>query len=44
MNAKELYEALNKANIDFEIIEIFDGSRLLRIEVDDTETEEGEGQ
>ena len=43
MTAFELYEALNKSGIDFELIEIFDGSRLLRFEIDDSEIEEGEG-
>jgi hypothetical protein len=43
MTAFELYEALNEAGIDFDLIEIFDGSRLLRFEVDDSEIEEGEG-
>ena len=44
MTAQELYDALNKAGIDFEIIEIFDGSRLLRVEIDDSEIDEGAGQ
>jgi len=44
MTAQELYDALHKAGIDFDLIEIFDGSRLLRFEVDDSELEEGEGQ
>ncbi len=42
MTAQELYEALKKAGIDFDLIEIFEGSRLLRFEVD--EIKEGEGQ
>ena len=37
MTAQELYDALNKAGIDFDLVEIFDGSRLLRFEVDDSE-------
>ena len=44
MTAQELYDALNKAGVDFEIIEIFDGSRLLRVEIDDSEIDEGAGQ
>ena len=39
MTAQELYEALNKAGIDYELIEIFEGSRLIRIEVEE-QTEE----
>jgi hypothetical protein len=35
MTAEELYEALVKAGFDFEIVEIFEGTRLLRFEVDD---------
>lgn len=33
MTATELYALLNAAGIDFELIEIFDGVRMLRIEV-----------
>lgn len=35
MTPKEMCRALDIAGIEFEIIEIFEGSRLIRIEVDD---------
>ena len=44
MTAQELYEALNKAGIDFDLIEIFEGERWLSFKVDDNKIEEGEGQ
>ena len=44
MTAMELYEALHKAGIDFDLIEIFEGIRWLSFEVDDDKIEEGEGQ
>lgn len=36
MTANELYALLDKAGIDYDIVEIFDGVRFLRIEVDDS--------
>ena len=33
MTAQELYALLDKAGIDYEIVEIFEGARFLRIEV-----------
>ena len=33
MTAMELYEVLNQLGIDYEVVEIFEGSRILRIEV-----------
>jgi hypothetical protein len=44
MTAMELYEALRKAGIDFDLIEIFEGERWLSFKVDDDKIEEGEGQ
>jgi hypothetical protein len=38
MTPKELYALLDKAGIEYEVIEIFEGARFLRIEVN----EEGE--
>ena len=38
MTAMELYDLLAQADIDFEVVEIFDGVRLLRFEVEE-ETE-----
>jgi hypothetical protein len=39
MTAMELYEALSKAGIDFEVQEIFEGYRWLKFEVIDDEGE-----
>ena len=38
----ELYDLLDKADIEYEIVEIFEGVRILSIEVNDELTEEGE--
>jgi hypothetical protein len=35
MTADELYEALDKAGIDFEVVEIFEGLRVISIMVDE---------
>ena len=35
MTPQELYEVLDKAGIEYEVVEIFDGVRLLRIEVNE---------
>jgi glutaredoxin-related protein len=40
MTAQELYELLDKAGVDYEVVEIFEGARWLRIEV--VELDEGE--
>jgi len=40
MTAQELYEALEKAGIDFEVVEIFEGCRWLRFDVEEQENEE----
>jgi hypothetical protein len=37
MTAKELYELLAQAGIDFEVVEIFEGARWLRFEVEEEE-------
>jgi len=49
MTAMELYDLLNRANIEYEVVEIFEGLRILSIEVDeevdkevDEPTKEGE--
>jgi hypothetical protein len=39
MTAQELYEALDKAGVDFEIIEIFEGARFIRVEVEEEDEE-----
>ena len=40
MTPKELYELLDKAGLDYDVIEIFEGVRVLRIEVEDGDEEE----
>ena len=40
MTAYELYEALDKAGIDFDIVEIEDGLRVISIMVDEVSDEE----
>jgi len=40
MTADELYEALDKAGIDLEVVEIFDGLRVISIMVDEVDEEE----
>ena len=35
MTAQELYELLDKAEIEYDLIEIFEGVRIVRIEVDE---------
>jgi hypothetical protein len=37
MTAMELYELLNKAKIEYEVIEIFEGARFIRVEVEEEE-------
>lgn len=39
MTPRELYDLLDKAEIEYEVIEIFEGVRLLSIEVTEEETE-----
>ena len=40
MTAKEIYELLDKAGVDYEVIEIFEGARFIRVEVQEEEVEE----
>jgi hypothetical protein len=40
MTAKELYALLDNADVDFDVIEIFEGVRVLRIEVHDENEED----
>lgn len=35
MTATELYEALNKAGIPFEVVEVFEGSRHLQVAIEE---------
>jgi hypothetical protein len=39
MTAQELYETLDKAGIDFEVIQIFEGARFIRVEVEEEDEE-----
>jgi hypothetical protein len=39
MTAEEVYELLDKAFVKFEVLEEFDGSRFIRIEVEEEEFE-----
>jgi hypothetical protein len=40
MTAAELYVILNREGVDFDIIEVFEGSRFIRVEVEEEEEEE----
>ena len=40
MTPQELYELLNKAGVDYEVTEIFEGVRYLRVKVYELEPEE----
>lgn len=42
MTVLELYALLDKAGIDYEVIEIFEGARYLRVDVTETEGEANE--
>jgi hypothetical protein len=37
MTPKEMYEVLDKAELEYEVVEIFEGVRIVRIEVDEEE-------
>jgi hypothetical protein len=37
MTPKEMYDLLDKADMDYEVIEIFEGVRIVRILVDEEE-------
>jgi hypothetical protein len=39
MSPQELYELLDNAEIEYEVVEIFEGVRLLRIEVTEEDEE-----
>ena len=40
MKPQELYELLDKAGVDYEVIEIFEGVRFIRVVVEEEESEE----
>jgi len=37
MTPQEMYEVLDKAELEYEVVEIFEGVRIVRIEVDEAE-------
>jgi hypothetical protein len=39
MTAMELYELLNNAGVDYEVVEIFEGVRFVRVVVEEEEDE-----
>ena len=39
MTPSELYDALDRAGVDYEIVEIFEGVRVIRVQVWDEETD-----
>lgn len=40
MTAMELYKALNDAGIEFEVLQIFEGTRWLRFKVEEEEDDD----
>jgi len=40
MSPKELYEALDKLDVDYEVVEIFDGLRTINFMVDEEQDDE----
>lgn len=43
MTAQEIYNLLDAAGVDFEVVEIFEGARVISFRVDD-EPQEGESE
>jgi hypothetical protein len=39
MTPSELYDALDRAGVDFVIVEIMEGVRLIRVQVDDEQND-----
>jgi hypothetical protein len=35
MTAHEIYEMLDQAGVDFEVIQVFDGSRFIQVKVEE---------
>ena len=42
MTAQELYELLDKAGLDYEVVEVFEGIRWIRFDVEEETNEENE--
>jgi len=44
MTEKEMYEALDAAKFEYEVVEIFEGVRFVRIEVEEEEVNEDQSE
>ena len=42
MTAQELYELLDKAGLDYEVVEVFEGARWIRFDIEEETNEENE--
>jgi hypothetical protein len=42
MTAAELYSILNENGVDFDVIEVFEGSRFIRVEIEEDDEQEQE--
>ena len=42
MTATELYSILNENGVEFDVIEVFEGSRFIRVEIDEDDEQEQE--
>ena len=42
MTPKELYELLDKAGLDYDVVEVFEGIRWIRFDVEEETNEENE--
>ena len=40
MTAMELYELLNNAGVDYEVVQIFEGARWIQVKVEEVEDDE----
>jgi len=40
MTPQELYELLDKAGLDYDVVEVFEGIRWIRFDVEEKENEE----
>lgn len=40
MTPKELYELLDQAGVEYEVVQIFEGARWIRVDVQETEGDE----
>ena len=40
MTPQELYELLDKAGLDYEVVEVFEGARWIRFDVEEEEEKE----